>query len=72
MMVNSDKGLQTISSLHLKLKEVSFTDAITGNPVYTNPVSEPYKRKQCFYLLNNSDISISELAQKLLKVSLID
>lgn len=61
MMVNSEKGLQATSSLQLKTQKVSFTDAISGNPMYTNSVAEPLKRKQCFCLLNYSDKSMEKI-----------
>lgn len=63
IMINSGKGQQAISSLLLELKKVSPTNAITGNPSYTNSVVEPQKREQCFRILNHSEKSLDKIVE---------
>lgn len=71
MMVNSEKGMQVKCLLQLEMMKVSFTDAISGNPMYTNSVAEPQKRKQCFRLLNNTNKSTEKIIEILYRPSLV-
>ena len=71
MLINSDKGLQAMTSLQLELHEVYFEDAIAGNPVYMNSVSEPQNRKKCFRLLNYTNKSLDMVLEILYRQPLI-
>jgi NAD-dependent dihydropyrimidine dehydrogenase PreA subunit len=71
MVIKSGKGLQATSSLQLELQKVSFEDAIAGNPMYMNSVSEPQNRKKCFRLLNYTNKSLDMVLEILYRQPLI-
>lgn len=71
MMVNSHKGQQVLLSLPLYLQNVSYEDAIIGNPVYLKSVSRHPKRKKCFQLLNSSNLKLYQVLEILDKEPLL-
>ena len=71
MVIKSGKGLKAMSSLQLELQKVSFEDAIAGNPMYMNSVSEPQNRNKCFRLINNSNKSLDKIIEILFRPPLL-
>ncbi len=71
MVIKSGKGLKALSSLQLELQEVSFEDAIAGNPKYMNSVSEPQNRNKCFRLINDSNKSLDKIIEILFRPPLL-
>ena len=71
IMINSNKGLQIMSCLQLELQEVSFSDAIKGNPAYINSASEPKNRKKCFCLLNCTNKSLDKVIEILFRPAFV-
>lgn len=67
MVIKSGKGLKAMSSLQLELQEVSFEDAIAGNPMYMNSASEPPNRKKCFRLIDYSNNSLNKVVEILFR-----
>ena len=70
LLVNNEKGKKFLDGLELSMHKVTLEEAIARNPFYTKPVKEPEKRKQCFQIINESNMKLKKVLAHLFPVPL--
>ena len=70
LFINTLKGKHALDVRSLTMTEVSLEDAIAKNPCYMHSVIEPSKRERCFILLNKKKTHLSDVVEKIFRVSI--
>ena len=68
LLVNNEKGKKFIDGINLSLHKVTLEEAVAHNIVYAQPVKESEKRKQCFQIINESNMNLKKVLDHLFPV----
>lgn len=71
LIVNTEKGQCAIDNKSISLLETTLSDATRCNPSYYHSVSKPWERRLCFWLINQTNWSINDIAQLFQRISSI-